>query len=165
MTAIEDGLYQPTMKARMAELERQKTDIAARMALAPQVIPDVHPGIAEIYRRQIERFPQALEDPETRLDALDAIRSLIHRIVLHPGEKRGEMHATLRGALIGILDFAKEGFRPAAVVTTRWLRVRWDDDRGMSDAGGGLALAHVCNWLDSDVRMHDAIDSQGDTSG
>ena len=38
MTAIEDGLHQPTMKARMAELERQKTEIAARMALAPQVV-------------------------------------------------------------------------------------------------------------------------------
>ncbi|MGK6317946.1 recombinase family protein [Sphingomonas sp. DT-204] len=35
MTAIEDGLYQPTMKARMAELERQKAEIVVRMARAP----------------------------------------------------------------------------------------------------------------------------------
>ncbi len=119
MTAIEDGLYQPTMKARMAELERQKVEIAARMAQAPQAIPDVHPGIAEIYKREVQRFCQALEDPETRLDASDAIRSLIHRIVLHPGEKRGEIHATLHGALMGILDFAQETSRPATVVTTK----------------------------------------------
>lgn len=119
MTAIEDGLYQPTMKARMAELERQKSEIAARMALAPQAVPDVHPGVAEIYKREMERFSQALEDPETRLDASDAIRSLIHRIVLHPGEKRGEIHATLHGALMGILDFAKEDARSEPVVTTK----------------------------------------------
>lgn len=97
MAAIEDGLYQPVMKAGMAELERQKGEIIARMAQAPQAIPDVHPGIAEIYKREMERFTQALEDPETRLDAADAIRSLIQRVVLHPGEKRGEIHATLHG--------------------------------------------------------------------
>lgn len=119
MTAIEDGLYQPTMKARMAELERQKAEIATRMASAPQAVPDVHPGIAGIYEREVERFTQALEDPETRLDASDAIRSLIHRIVLHRGDKWGEIHATLHGALMGILDFAKETPRPAPVVTTK----------------------------------------------
>jgi hypothetical protein len=119
MAAIEDGLYQPAMKARMAELERRKDEITARMAQAPQAIPDVHPGIAEIYKREMKRFTHALEDPETRLDAADAIRSLIQRIVLHPGDKRGEIHATLHGALIGILDFAQETPRPAAVVTTK----------------------------------------------
>ncbi|MCI4590423.1 recombinase family protein [Sphingobium sp. BYY-5] len=119
MTAIEDGLYQPVMKARMTELERQKADIAARMAQAPEMIPDVHSGIAEIYRRQMKRFTKALEDPETRLDASDAIRSLIQRIVLHPGEKRGELHATLHGALMGILDFAQDTPRPKTLVTTK----------------------------------------------
>ncbi|NML10676.1 recombinase family protein [Sphingobium sp. AR-3-1] len=119
MAAIEDGLYQPAMKARMDELERQKADIAARMAQAPQAIPDVHPGIAEIYKRQMDRFTQALEDPETRLDASEAIRSLIDRIVLHPGEKRGEIHATLQGALMGILEFVQDNPRPVAAVTTK----------------------------------------------
>jgi hypothetical protein len=79
----------------------------------------VHPGVAEIYKRQMRRFTQALEDPETRLDASDAIRSLIQRIVLYPGEKRGEIYATLHGALMGILDFAQGMPRPAAVVTTK----------------------------------------------
>ncbi|WP_156358182.1 zinc ribbon domain-containing protein [Sphingobium sp. Leaf26] len=119
MAAIEDGLYQPAMKARMDELERQKADITARMAQAPQAIPDVHPGIAEIYKRQLDRFSQALEDPETRLDASEAIRSLIDRIVLHPGEKRGEIHATLHGALMGILEFVQDNPRPVAAVTTK----------------------------------------------
>ncbi|MFD2430921.1 hypothetical protein ACFSUK_28390 [Sphingobium scionense] len=103
----------------MAELERQKADIATRMAQAPQAMPDVHPGIAEIYKREVERFCKALEDPETRLDASGAIRSLIHRIVLHPGEKRGEIHATLHGALMSILDFATETPRPEPIVTTK----------------------------------------------
>ena len=35
-----------------------------------------------------------------------AIRSLIGDVVLNPGQKRGEVHATLRGELMAILDFA-----------------------------------------------------------
>jgi hypothetical protein len=89
------------------------------MAQAPQVVLDVHPGIAEIYKREVERFTQALEDPETRRDASEAIRSLIHRIVLTPGDRRGEIRATLHGALMGILDFVQDKPRPVVVVTTK----------------------------------------------
>jgi site-specific DNA recombinase len=105
LTAIEDGLYQPSMKARMAELEREKAEITARMAETPRDIPDVHPGIAEIYRRKVAQLVETLDDPDTRLDASSDIRSLIGKIILHPGEKRGQVHATLNGELMGILDF------------------------------------------------------------
>jgi hypothetical protein len=37
MAAIEDGLYQPSMKARMEDLERQKAEITARVAMPPTV--------------------------------------------------------------------------------------------------------------------------------
>lgn len=112
MAAIEDGLYQPAMKARMAELERQREEITARLAEAPRDTPDVHPGIAEIYNRKIARLVETLEDAETRLDAASDIRSLIGKIVLHPGDKRGEVDATLHGALMGILDFANDNPQP-----------------------------------------------------
>ena len=114
MAAIEDGLYQPTMKARMAELDREKADVTARLAEAPQAIPDVHPGIAEIYKRKVAALTETLQDPTTRLDASNDIRSLVGKIVLHPGEKRGQVHATLHGSLIGILDFANDNPQPEA---------------------------------------------------
>lgn len=114
MAAIEDGLYQPAMKARMAELERQKSEITARLAEVPQDVPDIHPGIAEIYKRKVERLTDTLADPETRLDASSDIRSLVGKIVLHPGAKRGEIHATLHGSLMGILDFANDNPSPDA---------------------------------------------------
>lgn len=108
MAAIEDGLYQPSMKARMAELERDKAEIAARMAQAPADVPDVHPNIASVYRRNVERFTEALNDPDGGREAAEALRSLIGEIVLTPGPKRGEVHAELRGELMGILAFATE---------------------------------------------------------
>lgn len=114
MAAIEDGLYQPTMKARMAELERERAEINARLADAPQNVPDVHPGIAEIYKRKVALLTETLAEPEARRDASSDIRSLVGKIVLHPGEKRGEVHATLHGSLMGILDFVNDNPLPDA---------------------------------------------------
>ncbi|GAB31673.1 hypothetical protein BJI49_11110 [Acetobacter pasteurianus] len=47
-----------------------------------------------------------MDDPDGGREAAQAIRSLIGGIVLNPGEKRGEVHISLRGELMGILDFA-----------------------------------------------------------
>lgn len=105
MAAIEDGMYRPAMKARMAELERQKVGLNQRLSEAPASVPDIHPGIADVYRRKVERLVETLEDPATRAEAAADIRSLVGKIVLFPGDKRGEVHATLHGALMGILDF------------------------------------------------------------
>ena len=112
MAAIEDGLYQPAMKARMAELERQRGEIEARMVHAPQPVPTIHPNIADAYRRRVERLAVTLNDPETRQEAADAVRSLIGKVVLHSGEKRGEVRATLHGELMGILDFVRDEGQP-----------------------------------------------------
>ena len=114
MAAIEDGLYQPSMKARMAALECEKAEITARLAEAPAGIPDIHPGIAEIYKRKVARLTETLKDPRARLDASADIRSLVGKIVLHSGEKRGEVHATLHGSLMGILDFVNDNPQPDA---------------------------------------------------
>ncbi|KND59713.1 hypothetical protein BVER_00450c [Candidatus Burkholderia verschuerenii] len=126
MAAIEDGLYQPSMKARMEDLERQKVEIAERLAQAPADLPDVHPNVANLYRLRVERLADALDDPDGGRQAAEALRSLIGEIVLTPGAKRGEVHATLRGELFGILDFIKDEekqdcspFMPAVVACPR----------------------------------------------
>src|SRR3546814_12247012 len=101
-------MYQPAVKERMYDLERQKADIMARMADAPANLPDIQPNIAEIYRAKIVHLTEALADPELHSEAADAIRSLVVEVVLTPGEKRGAMQAVLRGELMGILDFVAE---------------------------------------------------------
>ncbi|WP_409998339.1 zinc ribbon domain-containing protein [Bradyrhizobium sp. SZCCHNR3109] len=106
MAAIEDGLYQPSMKARIDELERQKAEITQRLSEGPADIPDMHPNIANVYRKNVGRFTEALADPDGGREAAEALRSLIGEIVLTPGTKRGEVHAELRGELMGILEFS-----------------------------------------------------------
>src|SRR3546814_14916804 len=98
-------MYQPGMKARKAQLESERGKITARLAEAPQDVPDVHPGIAEIDKRKVARLTETLGHPETRLDASSDIRSAVGNLVLHPGEMRGAVHATLHGSLVGLLDF------------------------------------------------------------
>jgi hypothetical protein len=111
VAAIEDGMYQPAMKARMAELEQQKAEVEARLREAPADLPDVNPNIGEVYRRRIARLAETLADNETSHEAVSALRSLIGDVVLTPGERRGEVHATLRGELMAILDIADGGSR------------------------------------------------------
>ena len=111
IAAIEDGMYQPSMKARMDELERQKAEIIARQSKAPTDTPDVHPNIASIYRKRVERFTDALHNDDDGRVAAEELRSLIEEVVLMPGDKRGEVHAKLRGELFGILDFVKAEHR------------------------------------------------------
>ena len=117
MAAIEDGMYQPAMKARMAELDQQKAEIEARLSRAVPELPDVNPNIAEVYRRKVVRLADALGESQASQEAAAAIRSLIGDIVLTPGEKRGEVHATLRGELMSILDFAAGRNTPGASVS------------------------------------------------
>src|SRR3546814_6628104 len=64
--------------------------------------------------RSVARLTETLGHPETRLDASSDIRSLVGKIVLHPGEMRGEVHATLHGSLVGILDFVNDNPQPGA---------------------------------------------------
>ena len=68
---------------------------------------------------KVERLAEVLADPRNRDEAADAIRGLIERIVLTPGEKRGEMHAALHGDLGTILDWAGGGTGKDATDTPR----------------------------------------------
>ena len=103
ISAIEEGLYQPSMKARMDELERQKADLMDRLAGAPADAPDILPNVSAVYRKKVQRLAAALNDPKERAEAAEAIRGLIERITLRPGPNRGEVDATLHGELATIM--------------------------------------------------------------
>ena len=148
MAAIEDGLYQPSMKARMDELERQKAEITQRLSEAPAHIPDMHPNIANVYRKNVARFTEALTDADGGREAAEALRSLIGEIVLTPGKKRGEVHAELRGELMGILEFsnAQENQRTSLLIPAVAARPRnqrlFKSREGNSPPTGGRFFLH-----------------------
>ncbi len=109
--AIEEGGYVRGMSDRLRDLEARQDEINERLATVPTDIPDIHPNIAGVYRRKVERLAEALADPRDRDEAAEAIRGLIERIVLTPGAKRGELHAALHGDLGTIIEWAGSGSR------------------------------------------------------
>ena len=109
VAAIEDGGYVRGMSDRLRELEARQDELNERLSAAPSDLPDIHPNIADIYRRRVEGLAEALAHPEDRDAAASAIRGLIERIVLTPSEKWAEMDAVLHGDLGTILEWAGNG--------------------------------------------------------
>ena len=109
ISAIEDGGYVRGMSDRLRELEARQDELTALLAAVPADLPDIHPNVAAAYRRKVERLAEALKRPDERAEAADAIRGLIERIVLTPGEKWGEVHATLHGDLATIVEWSGNG--------------------------------------------------------
>ena len=115
ISVIEDGGYVKGMIDRLREIEARQEELKERLATVPPEIPDIHPNIAGVYKRKVARLADALCNPEERDAAATAIRGLIERILLTPGEKRGELEITLRGDLGRILEWT--GNRPETTKT------------------------------------------------
>ena len=106
VAAIEDSGYTRALMDQLRELEARQDELRERLATAPA---DIHPNVAGLYRRKVERLAEALRDPQERGEAAEAVRGLIERIVLTPGAKRGEMDATLHGDLGAVLEWTAKG--------------------------------------------------------
>jgi len=106
-TVANEGSY-PGLLDRLGKLEREKVELKVRMANVPPDLPDIHPNMAEIYRAKIEHLSKALEEPQAALDAAEIIRSLVSKVSLLPGAKRGAVRATLHGDLAGILTLVAQ---------------------------------------------------------
>lgn len=109
--AIEDGMYQPSMKARMAELEQEKAELEARLAGAEEPPPLLHPNLAEVYRQKIAALHRSLQAEETRAEAAAIVRGLVDRITLVP--ENGSLSIVLRGDLAAMLAFASNSKKPS----------------------------------------------------
>ena len=89
---------------RLKALEAEVEEIEQRLAEAPRDVPDIHPNVAELYPRNVEALAEALDRPEDRDAASKALRGLIDRIVLTPGDRRGELFGDLETVLAFAAD-------------------------------------------------------------
>lgn len=98
--AIEAGLYEPSMKARMQALERRREALDAELATATEPKPRLHPGLAELYRQKVAALHEALA-ADDGIDVREALRALVEAIVLVPDH--GTLAVEVRGDLAAIL--------------------------------------------------------------
>ena len=55
VSAVEEGLYRPSMNLRLKELEQERDRLQAAMAAAPEPTTSIviHPNLAEVYRKRV----------------------------------------------------------------------------------------------------------------
>lgn len=106
LTAIEDGMYHPSMKQRLADLEAQKLELAKadQHGNADNVEALLSPNIPQLYRKQVQELEDALDDGSVGNQAKELIRSMIDRVVLAPNSSDKGLDAVLYGDLAEILN-------------------------------------------------------------
>ena len=104
--AVKAGLFAPTMKDELRTLEERKARLLELTRDQTEEPPMLHPGLADVYRRKIEKLTEALNKEELRAEAAEILRSTIQTIRLVPEE--GELAIELVGELAGILALRQE---------------------------------------------------------
>ena len=113
LKAIEDGMYSPVLKERMQALEARKAEVTTTLNAAAEVAPiELHPNLAELYRRKVSELELALNDDSIKAEASDILRSLIDKVVLSPAaDAPNGLKAELHGDLASILSMCESGSR------------------------------------------------------
>ncbi|NIY98373.1 recombinase family protein, partial [Salipiger sp. HF18] len=69
------------MKEKMARREDRKRSLATQVAEAPEpTVLRMNPSLGDLYRQKIGDLVTALSDPAVRVQAAEAMRSLISEI-------------------------------------------------------------------------------------
>ena len=92
---------------RRLEARKREIDVDLKAQQGNMEIA-IHPNLPDLYRRKIAKLQQVLDDQATRPQAVEIIRSLLDRIEVHPGQKRGHCDVIIVGALAKILAFAQQ---------------------------------------------------------
>jgi site-specific DNA recombinase len=104
-----DGVPASEVRDELNANALRREELKARLAAADAPPPLLHPEMAQLYRQKVTTLAQALEHPETRTEASDALRGLIDAIVLTPDE--GALRIELRGNLAAMLGAAQNAKR------------------------------------------------------
>jgi hypothetical protein len=111
LRAVENGAWNDSLKTRLTELEGRKCDLETQLEAAAKPAPLVRLNrrAADIYRTKVGDLVASLNAEEIRLEAAEALRSLIDRVVLTPDPSAPDgLAVELHGALATILALASE---------------------------------------------------------
>lgn len=114
---VKHGIDPTTLAERIKALETERDGIAAdleRIGEAATIIV-LHPAALAQYRADVEQIAAigANADPAADGEAVAAIRRLIERVIVRPGQGRGDIAIELHGRLAALTD---SGIFPAGIV-------------------------------------------------
>jgi site-specific DNA recombinase len=121
---VMDGVAPFVVKDELNDNAARREALQAKLEVADEPPPLLHPGMAHLYRQKVTALAQALEHPETRIEASETLRGLIDAIVLTPdhgeppwraGEDSGfgepRLRIELKGNLAAMLGAAQNAKR------------------------------------------------------
>ena len=85
-------------------MENRKTELELEIATAPPPAPRLHPNLAELYRDKVGNLHRSLNDPDTRTEAAEILRTLIEKIKIQPLEDGFEIE--LIGEIANMVNLA-----------------------------------------------------------
>ena len=94
------------LEKHKARLEKHKARLVKLTGDRVEEPPTLHPALAEVYRRKVEKLTQALNKEEQRSEAAEMLRSMIQTIRLVPED--GQLTIELVGELAGVLALTNE---------------------------------------------------------
>ncbi|MDR9393647.1 MAG: recombinase family protein, partial [Roseovarius sp.] len=108
--AICDGVPAERVKDRMIALEAERAEIEKRLEAEPKEDkPLLHPSMGERYRQGVMRLRESLADKNAQHEAVEILRGLIDRIVLHPSsDEASGFVMDIEGDLAGILSLCQK---------------------------------------------------------
>jgi site-specific DNA recombinase len=106
---VMNGVAPSEVKDELNANAAKREELKATLAAADAPPPLLHPEMAGLYRQKVTVLGQALEHPETRTEASEALRGLIDAIVLTPNQ--GELQIELKGNLAAMLGAAQNAKR------------------------------------------------------
>jgi hypothetical protein len=106
---LDDEIAVDEGKAEIKALDARRKELQAQLETADEAPPLLHPEMADLYRQKVTTLAQALERPETRVEATEALRGLVDAIILTPDE--GALRIELRGNLAAMLSAATNAKR------------------------------------------------------
>ena len=88
VNAIADGISARTLKDELLALEAREDVLKAKFEATSEQKVLLNPGMADLYRARVANLHEALARPGAGQEAVEAIRSLVERVVLVPTNDR-----------------------------------------------------------------------------
>ena len=110
LTFITGGDGNPGLvRDELHTLEDRKRDLEQTLAANHKEQPvELHPNMAELYRKKVTELQSLLTDDTARPQAMELIRTMIDRIEVHAGQEPSKPKVILVGALAQILAFTQQ---------------------------------------------------------
>ncbi len=118
---VMQGVPASEVRDEMTANAARREELKAKLAAAAEPPPLLHPSMAQLYRQKVDGLVQALQGPDTRIEASEILRGLVDEIILTPtgaapvyrrgrratgASDSGHLQIELRGNLAAMLSAA-----------------------------------------------------------